>query len=214
MVLFPVFSASFFSDPKTSKRIFLRGAKFIFIILYPVVFFLVMFSYEIIEIWINKDFAIKSSFTLQLLAIGILMNSISLIPNNFLQGIGKPKIPTLINLIELPIYLFVMWFSVHTAGIKGAAIAYLIMATLDAALMYLMANKYFTIKYKSKVSIFTLSLLLILLLFPFYINYLYLKIIFISLFILFFIVITWKYYLSSEEKYFLSSKFRIRLKNI
>ena len=214
MVLFPVFSASFFSDPKTSKRIFLRGAKFIFIILYPIVFFLVMFSYEIIEIWINKDFAIKSSFTLQLLAIGILMNSISLIPNNFLQGIGKPKIPTLINLIELPIYLFVMWFSVHTAGIKGAAIAYLIMATLDAALMYLMANKYFTIKYKSKVSIFTLSLLLILLLFPFYINYLYLKIIFISLFILFFIVITWKYYLSSEEKYFLSSKFRIRLKNI
>ena len=214
VVLFPVFSASFFSNPETSKKIFLRGAKFIFIILYPIVFFIVMFSYEIIELWISKDFAVKSSFTMQLLAIGILMNSISLIPNNFLQGIGKPKIPTLINLIELPFYLFVMWFSVQTAGIKGAATAYLIMATIDAALMYIMANKYFIIKYESKVSFFTLGLLITLLLFPFFIKYLFLKIIIISLFFLLFIIITWKYYLSSNEKDFLFSKFKIRLKNI
>ena len=214
MVLFPVFSASFFSNPETSKKIFLRGAKFIFIILYPIIFFIVMFSHEIIELWINKDFAAKSSFPMQLLAIGILMNSISLIPNNFLQGIGKPKIPTLINLMELPIYLFVMWYSVQTSGIRGAAIAYLVMASIDAALMYTMANKFFTIKYESKLTLFNLSLLLSFLLLPFFIRSVYLKVAIIFLFLIFFISITWRYYLSTEEKFFLFSKFRTKIRNV
>ena len=175
-VLFPVFSASFLNSPDISKKIFLRSAKFIFLIIYPVVFFLVMFSYEGIELWIGEKFAINSSLILQLLSIGILMNSISMIPNNFFQGIGKPKIPSLINLAELPVYVFIMWFSIQSYGIKGAAAAYLVMATIDAVSMYIVANKLYKIKFVSAANTVSFLIMLIVLIIPFFMSGLNFKI--------------------------------------
>lgn len=93
-VLFPIFSAGYVNNPESTKKIFLRGVKFTFLIMYPFVFFLVTFAHEGISIWLGVEFAEKSAIILQLLAVGILMNSLSLIPNNFFQGIGKPRIPT------------------------------------------------------------------------------------------------------------------------
>jgi O-antigen/teichoic acid export membrane protein len=207
-VLFPVFSASFFSDPGFSKKLFFRGAKFIFLIVYPIVFLAVTFSYEGMDLWLGEKFALNSSLVLQFLAIGILMNSISIIPNNFFQGIGKPKIPSLINLVELPVYVLVMWFSIKSYGVKGAAAAYLIMAAIDAITMYIFANKLFSIQFKSGLNAISFLTMMLALLIPFFFSNLLFKMIFSIVYLLVFLLVSWKYFLSVEEKVFIVSKFR------
>lgn len=201
-VLFPIFSASFISDPDTTKKIFFRGVKFIFLTMYPFILIIITFSYEGIELWLGKDFAINSSLILQFLAAGILMNSLSLIPNNFFQGIGKPKIPTLINLIEFPFYILMMWFSIKINGIKGAALAFMIMASIDVTIMYIAAYKMSLIKFSSKANLLSFFIMIILLLIPFLISDVLVKIIFVVGFLLIFISVTWKYFFTREEKLF------------
>jgi O-antigen/teichoic acid export membrane protein len=207
-VLFPVFSASFLSKPEISKDLFLRGVKFIFLIIYPVVFLVVTFAYEGMGLWLGEKFAVNSSLILQFLAIGILMNSISMIPNNFFQGIGKPKIPTLINLAELPVYILVMWILIKNYGIKGAAAAYLIMATIDAVIMYLFASKSFAVKFGSNIYAVFFFVMVAVLIIPFFLNDLVTKVVFSFVYLLFFAISTWKYFLSDEEKFFIVSKLK------
>jgi len=209
-VLFPIFSAGFFSNPENTKKIFLRGVKFTFLIMYPFVFFIVTFAYEGIYLWLGNEFAINSSLILQLLALGILMNSMSLIPNIFFQGIGKPKIPTLINLVEFPVYLMAMWFSIKNFGINGAAFTFMAMATIDAVSMYFFTNKMNHIKLHSKDFYLSLVLLVIGLILPFSLNNIYLKSVYAIFFISFFLITSWKYFLSDEEKSFIVLKLQLK----
>ena len=211
-VLFPVFSASFLNNPDVIKKIFLRGVKFIFLIMYPVVFLVVAFSYEGIELWLGMEFATKSSLILKLLAIGVLMNSLSLIPTNFFEGIGKPKIPTLIILTELPFYIFAMWFAIDRNGINGAAMVYMISATFNASILYFFAYKFYTIRFNSRIKKFSFFPFMIGFVFPFLVNDIYARTIFAICFIIIFPIIAWKFFLSDEEKFFIVSKLRFNFK--
>jgi O-antigen/teichoic acid export membrane protein len=210
-VLFPIFSASFFNNPNISKKILLRGIKFIFLIIYPIVFLIVMFSYEGIKLWLGEKFAMNSSLVLQFLSIGILMNCLSSIPDNFFQGIGKPKIPTIIMLTELPFYIFTMWFGIKNYGINGAALIFMLAAIVNVTTMYIIANKLFDIKFGTKFSIFSFSLMMGLLIFPFFITSLYLKLILTLGILPIFFYTSWNYFLTEEEKVFIISKIRFRV---
>lgn len=201
-VLFPLFSASFISEPDLSKRIFFRGVKFIFLILYPVVLIVSTFSYEGMNLWLGEKFAINSSLVLQFLSVGVLMNSIGVIADNFLQGIGKPKIPTLVYFIELPLFLMAMWFSVEKFGIKGAAFTWMLAASSSAITLYIIANKWFAVKFKSKFGLISFIIMMTLLIVPFFISGVLFKMIFVAGFLLIFIIMTWRYFFTQEEKLF------------
>ena len=159
----------------------------------------------------GKEFADNSTLILQLLAIGILMNSLSLIPNNFFQGIGKPRIPTLINLFEFPIYILLMWYLITIYGIRGAALAFMLMATADALAMYIVAKKMFAIKFESQFSLIIFLSLIFALILPFLINDVIIKTILMVIFISAFISLTWKLFLSMEEKSFFISKLKLKI---
>ncbi len=141
VVLFPVFSASHGSNPEFSKKLFVTGTKFIFLILYPVILLIVTFAHEGMYLWLGTKFADNSSLILQLLAVGVLFNALAAIPFNFFQGIGKPNIPALVNLIELPFYLMIMWFVIKEWGINGAAFVWLIRIVIDALILFFVAQK-------------------------------------------------------------------------
>lgn len=210
-VLFPIFSAGFLSKPEIIKIIFLRSVKFTFLIMYPFVLLTITFAYEGIYLWLGKEFAINSSFVLQLLAFGILMNSLSLIPNNFFQGIGKPRIPTLINLAEFPIYILIMWYLVKTYGINGAAFGFMFMATIDAIAMYVVAKIKFAFKFESLFSLIVFLIMISALIVPILLSDTLTKVIlFIIVFSVYFLI-TWNRFLSVEEKNFVISKLKFKV---
>jgi O-antigen/teichoic acid export membrane protein len=137
------------------------------------------------------------------------MNSISVVPNYFFQGTGKPKVPTLINLIELPFYIVAMLISINNFGIIGAAFAYMVAAAIDAFIMYIMVFKIASLKFWSKYTPVLVLFILISFVIPFLFLAFYLKIIFALVVISVFIPIVWNYLLSSEDKVLIVSKLKL-----
>jgi O-antigen/teichoic acid export membrane protein len=135
-VLFPAFSASYASDYDRTNILFKRGVRYVFITLFPIICFIVIFAYEILDIWIGKEFARNSTYVLQWLAVGVLLNSLSQIPVALIQGAGRPDITAKIHLIELPIYLILVWWMLHNYGITGAAFAWFFRILVDTALLF------------------------------------------------------------------------------
>ena len=137
MTLFPAFSAlEGDGDLKRVGIFFVRAVKYVLISLGPIVLVLVLFSKNILQLWLGNDFAIYSSMPLQILAIGVLINSLAQMPYVLLQGAGRPDIPAKFHLLELPLHLVIAWIFINQWGITGAALAWAIRVTLDAFLLF------------------------------------------------------------------------------
>lgn len=211
LVLFPIFSASFSNTPDISKKLFYTGMKFTYIILYPIILIIVSFSYQGINLWLGPEFASQSTVILQILAIGILFNAISYIPFNFFQGVGMANIPAVLNLIELPFYLALMWISIKNLGIEGAAYVWLLRIIIDTVLIFFIYYKKFAFKFESSFEASAFLTSLICLVVPFFIETIYIKMFFSIGFLALFVIIVWKYFISSEEKKFIISKITWRV---
>jgi O-antigen/teichoic acid export membrane protein len=137
-VLFPAFSASFLQDRERSSRLFRLSLKLTFLAIFPVCLLISTFAREGLEFWLGAEFARNSYQVLQLLALGVFLNSFALTPFVLLQGAKRPDIISKLHLVELPFYIVVLWFLLKSYGIFGAALAWTLRVGLDAiGLLYL-----------------------------------------------------------------------------
>lgn len=137
-VLFPAFSASFLQDRERSLRLFMRSLKLIFMIIFPICLLITTFAREGLEFWLGAEFARNSYQVLQLLALGVFLNSLALTPFALIQAANRPDITSKLHLVELPLYLLVLWFLLKSYGIFGAALAWTLRVCLDTfCLLYL-----------------------------------------------------------------------------
>jgi len=135
--LFPAFSTLGATDAYGNlERLYARSIKYLLLIMGPMVLILVLFAQEILRLWLGGDFAEKSTLVLQILAIGVLVNSLALIPSSLIQGFGRPDITARFHLLELPIYLVLALLLVRGMGIAGAALAWSLRIGLDALLLF------------------------------------------------------------------------------
>ena len=139
-VLFPAFAASKGSDLSHVTVLYSIGGRAILVILAPIVLVLVVFANEGLGIWLGSDFSLKSTVVLQCLAIGVYLNSYAQVPFAFIQGIGRADVTAKIHLLELPIYVALLLWLLNAHGIVGVAIAWLLRAAIDAALLTLLAH--------------------------------------------------------------------------
>ena len=102
----------------------------------PVVFVIIALAFPFFDIWLGTEFANNSSLILQILALGFLINSIASVPSSALQAIGRPDITAKLHMIELPIYLGILWWLVQAQGIIGAALAWIIRIIIDSTLLF------------------------------------------------------------------------------
>jgi len=137
MSLFPAFSAlGRIEHQQRIEALFARSIKYTLLILGPIILVLALFSEDILTIWVGADFAIQSTVIMQILAFGVLINSIANIPYALLQGVGRPDIIAKFHLLELPLYMGTAWFLINRWGITGAAAAWTIRVLLDAILLF------------------------------------------------------------------------------
>jgi O-antigen/teichoic acid export membrane protein len=142
MTLFPAFSA--LEREKNSQRLgtfFARSVKYVLLTTGPSVVVIWLFAREMLEIWLGADFALESTMALQILAVGVLINSLANTPFTLLQGVGRPDLPAKFHLIELPVYIGVAWILVSHYGISGAACAWTLRVAVDALLLFAAAFK-------------------------------------------------------------------------
>src|SRR5258706_3691946 len=116
-VMFPAFSTSFASDRSRSVALYTRSVKCVLLALFPLVLLIVAFARNGLTIWLGTDFAQHSTRVLQWLALGVLANSLALIPFTFVQGVGRPDLTAKLHLLELPVYLGILLLLIHADGI-------------------------------------------------------------------------------------------------
>jgi len=209
-VLFPLFSANEANNPEIAKNLFTKSVKFTFILLFPIVFLSMFFSFDAMNIWLGNKFANESFLVLQILSVGVLFNSLAYIPFNYLQGVGKPQIPAIINLIEFPLYVLLLWFFIQMWGINGAASIWTIRIVIDSIILFLISHRNFKIKYDRKLNLiisFCIGVTIVLTQIQ---MGLFTKIS-SSVFILFlFGILIWKSFLTAEEKKFFLPKIKTK----
>jgi O-antigen/teichoic acid export membrane protein len=138
-VMFPAFSTSGAQDSRRTALLFSRGVRGLFLILFPLTLMIVTLAYEGLEIWLGKEFAQNSGRILQILTIGVFLNSLARMPFDLIQSLGRPDLTAKLHLMELMIYLPALWWMISAYGILGAAIAWLGRICLDTTLLFWMA---------------------------------------------------------------------------
>lgn len=140
-VLFPAFAVALVQDQMHAARLFNRAVIYTFIMIFPLVLIIVTFSREGLSLWLGSEFASNSTVVLQLLAIGVLINSCAHVPFGMVQGAGRPDLTAKLHLIELPFYLLLLWWLLGTYGIVGAAIAWVVRVAVDTLFLFTMARR-------------------------------------------------------------------------
>ena len=143
LVLFPILSAKFLSSKYQIKKLFTQSIKTIIAIIFPIAFSVGIFSNEILNLWVNQDFAEHSTLIMQIFTIGIVINSAAQVAFVLLQSAGLSKITAFINIIQLPIFIGILIFFTKKYGVEGAAYAWLARLTIDAIMMFFSVNQLF-----------------------------------------------------------------------
>jgi O-antigen/teichoic acid export membrane protein len=141
-VMFPAFSASFSQDRQRTALLFGRSVKSLFLVLFPIMLCSVALAQDGLKLWLGAEFAQHSFRVLQWLAVGVFINSLALVPFALLQGVGRPDLTASLHLIELPLYLGLLWWLISARGIEGAAIAWSVRVGVDALFLFGLARRF------------------------------------------------------------------------
>lgn len=140
-VMFPAFSVYSLKNKDKLAGLHQKSIRYLLLALIPVVVFLVIGAEPLLYYWLGEEFAQNSTVVLQLLAIGVLANSLAAVPYTVLQAIGRPDITAKLHMVELPIYLGLIWLLTHSMGIVGVALAWVLRVTIDGGLLLFFCNR-------------------------------------------------------------------------
>jgi O-antigen/teichoic acid export membrane protein len=141
-VMFPAFTASFAQDRERTALLFDRSVKSLLLVSFPVMLCSVVLAQDVLKLWLGADFAVHSFRVLQFLAVGVFANSLAQVPFALLQGVGRPDLTATLHLIELPLYLGLLWWLISTRGIEGAAIAWSARVAFDALFLFGLSRRF------------------------------------------------------------------------
>jgi O-antigen/teichoic acid export membrane protein len=130
---FPIFSAGISIQERT--RVCIRAVKRLAMILAPLAATIIVFATDLLSLWVGPSFAHHSAPVLQILAVGLLANSLAFVPFGMIQGLGRPDVTAKFHLLELPIFFLLLWYGVLHWGIVGAATAWTARVGLDLGLL-------------------------------------------------------------------------------
>ncbi|MHB1799355.1 MAG: flippase [Vulcanimicrobiaceae bacterium] len=122
--------------PEASTRLLALAIRAVVVLVLPAVLVVAVFAHPLLALWLNASFAGPAAPVLQLLLIGIFLNSAAHLPYALLQAHGRSDLTAKLHLLELPVFALLLVVGVHWYGITGAALAWTLRVALDTALLY------------------------------------------------------------------------------
>lgn len=209
-VLFPAFSAALMSNRKEAVSLFHSAIRWIVLAVFPAVLVTTVFAREILGFWLSMDFVDQSTGVLQVLSVGILINSLAHLPFAFIQAEGRPDVTAKFHLVELPIYFFGLYIAMSYLGLFGVALAWTVRVTIDAALLFAYTGSRDVALAIRPIKCFGFFILLWSLALGILMEDDIQRFVFGSLCMLFFLVLSWAYLLTKKERRFILNKLYIK----
>ncbi len=135
--LFSAFSANLVQHVERTVNQFHKIIDGIFLLMLPITMLVMAYAHDGLTLWLGHDFAIHAVSVFQILAIGVFINSVGRVPSVFILAAGRPDIPAYSFILELPLYLFSLWYMLGRWGVEGAAIAWVARIVLDNLVMFI-----------------------------------------------------------------------------
>src|SRR6266516_1604877 len=132
--LFPALSASGWGGD-SHERLLGRPLRFLLLALAPLVTLLIVCAGPLIGVWLGPTYAARSTTAFAIFAAGVLVNGLAHIPYAYLLGRVRPDLPAKFHLLELPLYVLGGWLLIRALDVNGAALAWALRVTADAALL-------------------------------------------------------------------------------
>ncbi|WP_342733636.1 flippase [Bradyrhizobium sp. B117] len=89
-----------------------------------------------LSLWISPEFAHAASNVARTILFGIWINGLAYIPSCLLQAQGRVDITARFHVIELVPFVLILFVLLHFFGLQGAAFAWVIRVSIDAALLF------------------------------------------------------------------------------
>ncbi len=127
--------------PGEVERVTRLASLTILVLVGPVVAVLVVFAGPLLDAWLGAGSSPAMVLALQLLAPGVLANSLAFVPYSLLQGMGRADLTGRLHLMELPIHAVLAYWLIGRYGVAGAAGAWSVRTTLDAVVLFALARR-------------------------------------------------------------------------
>ncbi len=200
-VLFPALGALTGPDPNKAKNLFFNGVKYTFIAIFPLVLIFFTFAQEGLTIWLGDEFSLGGTIVLKWLMIGGLISSFSYFPFAVLHAAGRPDLTAKVHFIEVLIYTVIAWMLINKYGIEGAAVAWVLRATVDSVILFYLAGRTLKITYPKFTVLLTAAFVVIILCISISLpQVIYIKLWFLALAIVFIFLFSWRIILNLGER--------------
>lgn len=167
-VLFPMFSGGLSNSGESrygTVKLFDLSSAAIFIVIAPMSLVLAAFSYELLELWVGAEFARQGQVLLVIFAFAILVNCMAHVPLTLLQGAGNARVVALLQVIEVPIFLFLLWGLTLKFGVVGAAWVWVVRAIFDTGILLYLACSKLQVSFIKRFALLAASILIVLVLY-------------------------------------------------
>ena len=139
--IFPAFSYYGPNDRLALKELFFRSLKWILFVMTPVAILFAVFAGEILLFWLGQNFAQRSTALFQILALTFFLHAFAHLPLAAIQGLGRPDLKAKLDLVQVPLFIGLLWGLIPTMGINGAALAKLIITVIDVTCLFGLAKR-------------------------------------------------------------------------
>jgi len=141
-VCFPKFSEMVVNSNESELISFYKQISKITLVISITIFLpVVLYSFQIINIWIGYDYALKGYEVMILLSIGSFLNITSGLSTQVNLGLGFPKVNTFFSFITSFLNIILIIPFIFYWGIKGAALSFFV-SSLSSPISLLYCNKY------------------------------------------------------------------------
>ena len=141
--LFPRLAFVMTTDAVEARRLYKKCLALTTAALLPICLFIAVGSKWGLTLWLGNDFAEQSWLIVCILAVGVLLNGVAYIPFATIQAAGDARSTALLHVVELIIYLPVLFFGLKMYGLLGAAVAWTTRAGIDLVALLVIENKKF-----------------------------------------------------------------------
>ena len=131
--LFPSFSKQTEREASTLARDAVLGVA---VILTPVVLVSIVLVHPFFTFWLGPYMAERCFRPAEILLLGVWVNGLAFVPYALLQGQNRPEVVAKFHAIEVLPFLVILWIGIKVAGVEGAAVAWTVRVTVDAALLF------------------------------------------------------------------------------
>jgi O-antigen/teichoic acid export membrane protein len=138
--LFPKASGLARSTASASQMLH-DATRLLFVAMFPLIFVIVAFARPVLDVWLPQ-IADPGALVMQILALGMLLNSLAQSPATLIQAAGEPRWMAQLHLAELPLFIGVLWLMTVHFGVIGTAVASLLRNGLDAAAVFWIAHRH------------------------------------------------------------------------